>query len=415
MNHSHYVIIGGGAAGMTAAQKIREFDANGHITVLSEEPDTPYFRPMIPFVISGQKQSSDIALIGQGPYVSREIDVHLKTRVESVNTTDYTVSTEGKKKLHYDKLLIASGSRPVIPSEIKNIDCEGVFIARTLEHAKEISKRAEKAKQVVLLGGGMLNIKIAFALLEKGLEITIVELEEEVLPWLMEPDAAKHIHTTLENSGLNVITGTTAKQILSDSHGVRGIILDNGKELQCQMVCIGVGVQPNIDFLLNSGIETNQGVVINQFTESNVSNIYAAGDVAMTIDSITGDRIQSGLWTNAVEMGHTAGSNMTGSSIKYDGVLGILNATQVADMPFVSMGSVHTSGTDYETHVNDGKNVYRKMVFSIDGTKLIGALFIGDIQNAGLYRAIIREKKSIEKIKHHIIHGGLHYGHFMEC
>lgn len=408
-----YVIIGSSAAGMAAAVAIREVDSHGSITVLSEEPDMPYFRPLLPFFISGEKSISDLALMNQGPYKGTGIDVRLKSRAEAVNTADQTVSIKGGEQVSYDKLLIATGSRPIIPIDIGSIEIPGVFTLRTLTDARAIAQRAKSASQVVMLGGGMLNTKAAFALLELGLEVTMVELETQVLPWLMEPDAAELIHKALTKAGLKVITGCTASRILSGDDGVTGIILDNGQELRCQMFCIGIGVTPNVDFLGQSGIQVDKGIIVDRFTACNVRNVYAAGDVASTYDSITGQRIVTGLWTNAVDMGRCAGRNMAGITSEYAGTFGIFNATQVADIPFVSMGIVHTAVTDYETHVFSTPKTHRKLVFDEDGERLVGALFIGDISHAGLYRYVIREKTPTAKIKPFIINHTLHYGNLL--
>jgi len=135
--------------------------------------------------------------------------------------------------------------------------------------------------------------------------------------------------------------------------------------------------------------------------------------VAVTLDPITGERIVTGLWTNAAEMGSCAGRNMAGQPGIYSGTFGILNAAQVADEPFVSMGIVHTKGTAYEIHITATPETYRKLVFTPDGTRLVGALFIGDISKAGLYRYIIREMMPIKDIKSEIVNHRLHYGHFL--
>jgi NADPH-dependent 2,4-dienoyl-CoA reductase/sulfur reductase-like enzyme len=153
--------------------------------------------------------------------------------------------------------------------------------------------------------------------------------------------------------------------------------------------------------------------VVDGFTACSASNVYAAGDAAVTFDPITGGRIVTGLWTNAVEMGKCAGYNMAGRPAEYGGTFGILNATQVADVPFVSMGIVHTTGHDYETHVFSSRNAYRKLVFSPDGARLVGVLLVGDISRAGLYRFVMKERMPIEKLKSNIIDHTLHYGHFI--
>jgi NAD(P)H-nitrite reductase large subunit len=264
-----------------------------------------------------------------------------------------------------------------------------------------------------MLGGGLLNLKAAFALLERGLKVTLVVYSPEVLSQLMEPQDAYLIRAALDNAGLEIRTGCSAGKIIGNGSGVSGLVLDDGSEMACQMVCIGKGVRPNADWAADGTVDIDGGVVVDRFTRSSVDHIYAAGDVAMTFDPITGDRMVTGLWTNAVEMGRCAGANMAGRPTAYGGTFGILNATQVARMPFVSMGIVHTAGSTYETHTRSGADYYRKLVFSAEGDRLIGTLFVGDITNAGLYRLVIKERMAVDDIKRHLINHKLHYGHLL--
>ncbi len=277
-----------------------------------------------------------------------------------------------------------------------------------------MAERAESTEHAVMLGGGLLNLKAAFALLELGVKVTLVVYSPEVLSQLMDPADAGLIRNALDKAGLKIITGHSAKGIISDKNGVAGVFLDDGSEMPCRMVCIGKGTMPNIDFLSTSEIAIDKGIVVDKYTACNKPDIFAAGDVAVTFEPVTGDRIMTGLWTNAVEMGRCAGYNMTGIKTAYSGTFGIMNATQVADEPFVSMGIVHTKDTAYEVHVNATKSTYRKVVFSPDGERLVGVLFIGDITGAGMYRYVIRGNMQISKIKSHIMNHTLHYGHFIK-
>jgi NAD(P)H-nitrite reductase large subunit len=408
-----YVIVGASAAGMAAAQTIRDNDPFGTISVLSAEADAPYFRPMIPFIISRTKTDRQILLQGEGPYRASGYDLHLQTRAEKIDPAGQTVMTDTGEAIPYDRLLIATGSTPYIPPDILGCDAEGVFALRTIDDARRASRRAEQTDHAVMLGGGLLNLKAAFALLERGLKVTLVVYSPEVLSQLMEPQDAHLIRAALDNAGLEIRTGCSAKKIIANASGVSGLVLDDGSEMACQMVCIGKGVRPNADWANDGAIDVDGGVVVDRFTRSSVDYTYAAGDVAVTFDPITGDRMVTGLWTNAVEMGRCAGANMSGRPTAYGGTFGILNATQVARMPFVSMGIVHTAGANYETHTRSGADFYRKLVFSIEGDRLIGALFVGDITNAGLYRLVIRERMAVDDIKRHLIHHKLHYGHLL--
>lgn len=413
MENKRYVIVGGSAAGMAAAQAIRGCDPRGAIQVLSEEADAPYFRPMIPFIISRKKEADQIFLQGRGPYQARDIELRLNTRAARIDAAGRRVMTEQGETIAYDRLLIATGSRPHIPGDIEGVDQDGVFALRTMEDARRAARRAQGTRHAVMLGGGLLNLKAAFALLERGIRVTLVVYSPEVLSQLMEPADALLIRQALDKAGLKIVTGCSARHILGNGSGVTGVALDNGREMDCQMVCIGKGVRPNVDWIGEDQIRVDGGVVVDKFTGTSAAHVFAAGDVAVTFDPITGAPMVTGLWTNAVEMGRCAGANMADRPTAYGGTFGILNATQVARMPFVSMGMVHTSGKDYEIHITSTPRAYRKLVFSPQGDRLVGALFVGDITRAGLYRAVIQECMQVDAVKNQLIAHRLHYGHLL--
>jgi NAD(P)H-nitrite reductase large subunit len=413
MESKRYVIVGGSAAGMAAAQTIRVHDPCGAIQVLSEEADAPYYRPMIPFVISRKKDPDQIYLQGRGPYQARDIELRLNTRAARIDASGRQVITDRGEAIAYDRLLIATGSRPYIPAEIEGVGQEGVFALRTIEDARQAGRRAQNTRHAVMLGGGLLNLKAASALLERGIRVTLVVFSPEVLSQLMEPADARLIREALDRAGLKILTGCSARRIQGNGSGVTAVALDNGREMDCQMVCIGKGVRPNAAWIGDDQIRVDGGVVVDKFTRTGADHVFAAGDVAVTFDPITNDPMVTGLWTNAVEMGRCAGANMADRPTAYGGTFGILNATQVARMPFVSMGMVHTTGTDFEVHAKSSPGAYRKLVFSPRGDRLVGALFVGAIARAGLYRAVIREGIQVGAIKNQLIAHRLHYGHLL--
>jgi NAD(P)H-nitrite reductase large subunit len=412
-----YLIIGAGAAGMAAAATLRRADPAARITVLSAESDSPYFRPMIPYLISGQKKTSDMAMEGCGPFITQGADIRLSAHVSTIDARRQTVILDSGEELIYDKLLIATGSRPIIPRPIQDQSVKavnGIYTLKTLADARAIAQRCQSARQVVLLGGGMLNVKTAFALLALGLEVTIVEIGDSILPWLMEADAATLIHRSLLDAGMKVITGATLKRLhYTLENGITRVELSNGQNIACQMLLFGMGIQPNISMLEKTPLRLNKGVIIDTHCATSQENVFAAGDVATVFDSHSGAPQRIGLWSHAVEMGRCAALNMAGRSVEYTLFRGTLNAVQVADIPFVSIGRVHTEDTDYEVHVSTTPDSYRKLVFSSRGDRLIGALFLGDITSAGTYQLLIQQRMPVAHIKDHIIRHRLHYGHFL--
>jgi nitrite reductase (NADH) large subunit len=410
---SRYLIVGGSAAGMAAAHAIRAKDPRGTVTVFTAEDDAPYFRPLIPFLVSGKKQAADMALPGCGPYREKDIDVRTGSKVAALEPDRHVVMLEDGTRHGYEKILFATGSRPYVPPEIQGTDSEGVFALRTLADARRMAERVDRTDHAVMLGGGLLNLKAAFALLERGVKVTLAVYSPEVLSQLMEPEDAILIRKALVDAGLEIMTGVAATKIKAGSSGVTGIVLNDGNALDCQMVCIGKGVRPNVGFLESSGIQLEKGIVADRYTGASLPDTFAAGDVAVTHEPVSGEPVMTALWTNAVEMGRCAGLNMAGRKTAYTGTFGILNATQVADLPFVSMGVVHTEGGEYEIHRKTTETTFRKFVFDSAGKRLVGAVLVGDITHAGLYRYVIQGKMDTAAYKKQIINHSLHYGHLL--
>jgi NAD(P)H-nitrite reductase large subunit len=409
---TRYVIAGGSAAGMAAAQAIAETDPGGSITIFSNEKVRPYFRPMIPFVISGRSKLDDIFLEGRGPYRAGGIEVKLDSPVEAVDTASRSIQAAGAAH-PYDRLLLATGSRAKVPPEIGGTGAEGVYTLRYYSDSLAMAERCASARKAVMAGGGLLNLKATFALRERGLDVTLVIRSPAILSQLMEPGDSFLLKDAIADAGVKVVTGRSVKEVLSGKKGVTGVLLDSGEELPCGLVCIGKGVEPIVGYLEGSGVDLDGGIVVDRFCETSASRVFAAGDVGVTHNPITGERVVTGLWTNAVEMGRCAGRNMAGSPTAYTGTFGILNATQIGSVPFVSMGIVHTTVGDFETQVFSSPGQYRKVVFSSDGSRLVGALFIGNIEKSGLYRYIIREHRDIKGVRDKIIAHDLHYGDLM--
>lgn len=313
-----------------------------------------------------------VVLGGCGPYTAADIVVRTGARVASLNAADRSVILEDGSRHGYEKILFATGSRPHVPPEIDGTRADGVFAMRILADARRMAARIDHSDHAVMLGGGLLNLKAAFALLERRVKVTLVVPSPEVLSQLMEPEDAPLIRKALDDAGMNILTGVAATAIMADASGVTGVALDDGRLLACQMVCIGKGVRPNVEFLEGSGVRVDGGIVADRYTVASLPGTYAAGDVAVTHEPVTGAPIMTALWTNAVEMGRCAGLNMAGTPTAYAGTFGILNTTQVADEPFVAMGVVHTAGNDYEIHRKVTATTFRKLVFDAAGSRLVG-------------------------------------------
>lgn len=403
-----YVIIGGSIAGIAAARSIRANDPAGEIILVSDEKSKPYYRPMIPFLI--EKEDIDVTFIEDPVETYRLTAVF--GRAQDIDTKNKEVLLSSGEKLVFDRLLIATGSSPVIP-QIKGITGEGAFTLRTIDDALAIRKYAAGKKEAVILGGGFVGIKAAVALKHAGLKVTVIEKLNQILPQRLDARGAQIIEGIIRESGISVITNQITSELVRTAGSVKSVRLASGGSVNAGMVVIATGVKPNIAFLKNTGIKTSKGILINENLVTSLTDIYAAGDVVEYIDIVTRQPAVSALWTNAEEMGKYAGKNMTGANIKYRGFLSTLNITEIFDVPFMSAGNIEPDSKDFEVVVEDNIDSYRKLIFK--GDVLSGIILIGNITNAGIYTNLIRKGFPMGILKEEAIKGNLGYIHFLNA
>ncbi len=233
----------------------------------------------------------------------------------------------------------------------------------------------------------------------------MVEQQAHILLPRLDKEGAALVAERLEARGVSFILNETAREILP---GGKGVILESGRLLACDFVCIAVGVKPNIGWLMGSGLATDKALVVDGNLQTSREGIYAAGDVVQIRDLVTGRPVVSGLWGNAVEMGKVAGANMAGGKIRYPGGLEIMNAAEIEGIPLVSVGLVlPREDSGYEIHRRSGKQGYRKLVFRDD--VLAGAIFVGDIEGSGVYTALIEAGKHLGPLKEKAIQGEISF------
>ncbi|PIV63459.1 MAG: NAD(P)/FAD-dependent oxidoreductase, partial [bacterium (Candidatus Ratteibacteria) CG01_land_8_20_14_3_00_40_19] len=300
------------------------------------------------------------------------------------------------KELKYDKLLLATGSSPKLLG-VEGEDKDGVFGFRTLNDAKEISKLIPRTKKVLIFGGGLIGLKAGYALKQRGIDVEIIEKSPRILSQVTDNDSAEMVGRWLMENGIKIRTGLAPKKVLGNKK-VEGVLLDNEEKEDCQGIIIGIGVRPNIDLIKDSKIQTHWGVITNQYLQTNVENIYAGGDVAETTDLITGEPTINALWTAATEHGRIAGLNMAGERKKYPGSIAA-NSIDFFGLPIISLGYVRVKENGYEEFVRRQPRMYQYKKIVLKDKKLVGAVLVGNIENAGVYLALIRRKVDISGIK----------------
>lgn len=383
-----YVIIGGGIAGISAARAIRQGDASAPISVITDE-GAPYYRPMIPKLISGEKGMADLAWAED---VEKAFGIELiKGAVSSVDVKAGNVILSGNRTVAYSKLLVATGAS-ARALDTPGASGKGVFTLRTAEDAKKIRETIPSAKKAVVIGGGFVGVKAAEALNKAGIKVTIIELMPAILQPRLDEKGANIIAAALLAAGISLMIGETVSGIVREGGNIKGVTTASGKTVDADFVVCAVGTKPNISFLKDAGADIKTGLVVNERLESSLPGIYAAGDVSEFRDVLTGEPGVSALWSNAAEMGRIAGLNMSGDNLKYPGFLSVRNTTEVAGVPLVSVGEVTQSGLDIVS--GNGSRLYRMLAFK--GDVLAGAVFMGDVRGAGLYASLIKEGRKLK-------------------
>ncbi len=390
-----YVIIGAGPAGVIAAETLRKHDPAGVVTLLSDEPEPPYSRMAIPYLLAEDVGEDGTHLRhGVGHYEGLGIQVR-RDRVTGVSPEDKTIALAGGGSLAYDRLLIATGSNAARPP-IPGMELPGVETCWTLEDARAIAARMAPGKRVVLMGAGFIGCIVLQALAARDLKVTVVEMAERMLPRMMDETGGAMIARWCESRGVAVRTGAQVTGIEAAGPGAgAGLRLDleGGAALEADLVICATGVRPNIGFLDGSGIATEAGILVDHHLETSQPGIYAAGDVAEGPDFSTGARAIHAIQPTASEHGRIAALNMAGPPTRYRGSLSmnVLNTLGLVTSSFgLWMG---VDGGQRAEAVDDAGFKYLRLEFQDD--VLVGALALGLTQHVGVIRGLIQSRVSL--------------------
>jgi NAD(P)H-nitrite reductase large subunit len=402
-----YVIIGNSAAAVSAAEAIRKVRPAADITMIAEEATPPYSRCLLPEVVAGDMEPSEIRFRPAGFYRDLGIEPLLGERAESLDPQAKVVRLASGREVAYSALLVATGARPVslgIPGE----DLAGVFGLRELGDAQEIARRAEEARAAVVVGGGLVGLKVAAALKKRGLpQVSVVVKSGWVLSRQLDRQAAELVQNALEGRGIRFVFGQNPKALLAKpgTREVGSVLLEDGSALPADLVVVAKGVTPRGELVREAGGQVAKGVVVDAYLRTTLPDIYAAGDVTEVVDLVIGEAVPSGLWTLAVEQGRAAGLNMAGEKCPYPGGLTRLNVAEFAGVAFVSAGLVDYPGPNIRVlkRLDPERRVYRRLVFR--DQRLVGAVLVGDISRAGAYVSLIRRQTKVGGFEEDLVRG----------
>ncbi|MFH1188903.1 MAG: FAD-dependent oxidoreductase [bacterium] len=306
-----YLIIGGGVAGTTAAETIRKNDTTGTIGIISDEPYRLYSRVMLskPAFFLEKIPFDSIWLKDEPWYKEKKIEFLGGKEAIEIHAEQKTVSLDDGMTVGYEKLLIATGGH-VRYWNMQGAQKNGIYYLHTLDDGKKIISAIKTAKKAITIGGGVISFEMAELLKQAGLDVTMLIRENYYWSPTLDEESGTMIEETLQKNGITLLKNTEVKEILGNDT-VEGVILNNERKLDCDMIICGIGIVCGQDWFTKSGLTVNRGIITNEYLETNIKDIWAAGDIAEYNDLILEETVQLGNWVNAREQGVTAGLNMT--------------------------------------------------------------------------------------------------------
>jgi len=384
-----HVIIGNGPAGVVAAETLRKLDANAEIVLAGDEPEPPYSRMAIPYLLMGN-------IAEQGTHLRKDKDHFsslkislVNARAEKIDTAARSVKLANGDTLAYDRLLIATGSHPVQPP-VPGMDLPGVHTCWTLADARQIIAKAKPGARVVQMGAGFIGCIIMEALAARGVQLTVVEMGDRMVPRMMNATAGGMIRQWVEKKGVRVHVSARIEAI-SAVDGALSAKLSTGESLAADLIISATGVRPNIAFLQGSGISTKDGILVDDQLQTTVPGIYAAGDVTESIGFHSGLPQLNAVQPNAADQARVAAGNMAGNLSQFQGSLAI----NVLD----TLGLISTSFGQWwgESKADGGESVelvdaekFRYLSLQLSEDVLIGATSLGWSDHVGALRGLIQ-------------------------
>jgi NAD(P)H-nitrite reductase large subunit len=382
---AHHVILGAGPAGVIAAETLRKHAPADRITLVGDEPEPPYSRMAIPYLLIGQIQEQGTWLRkGAGHFEGLRIE-QVRARATQVRVQTRQVVLDNGQSLAFDTLLLATGSHPVRPP-IPGMDLPGIHPCWTLADARAIAERAQPGARVLQMGAGFIGCIIMEALKQRGVDLTVVEMGDRMVPRMMGPAAGGMIRDWCEAQGVAVHTGAKVETI-TQAGGALQVQLSTGHTLNADLIISATGVRPAIGFLQDSGITCLRGVLTDEHMQTNVPGVYAAGDCAEAFDKVSGTTIVSAIQPNAADQAYVAAMNMVGRRAELKGV------TQINVLD--TLGLISTSFGNWEG-VPGGEQVElvdraanRLLSLQFQGDVMVGCNSVGWTDHVGVMRGLV--------------------------
>jgi nitrite reductase (NADH) large subunit len=385
----NYIIIGNGVAGTTAAETIRKNDPKGDIKIFSDEAYPFYSRIRLMEYLAGELELPKLQIRSSAWYDERRIRLFLNTKIGDIDKGKKEVVTQSGERYAYDKLLLAAGGYSFVPP-IKGAGKQGVFTLRSIKDAQEIKSFAAGRTKALLIGGGLLGLEAGNSLRKLGMKVSVAEFFPRLLPRQTDLACAALLQKRLEQMGFDFYLGVVSKEILGGDR-VTGLILEDGRSIETEMIIISAGVRPNLELGQKLGLKIGKAIPVSDRMETEVPDIYAAGD------GIEYKGMLYGIWPASEKQGEVAGLNMTGHEAVYTGTT-LSNQLKVVGIDLLAAGDIDPEGKlPAFVDQNQEAGTYRKLV--IKENTIVGCLLFGTLEGRKKFLKALEEKKDISTVK----------------
>ena len=379
-----YVIIGNSAAAIGAVEGIRKIDRTGEIDMITDEPYHTYSRPLISYFLSGKVTQDQMKYRSDDFYQTNGCTLHSNASAAAVQKAEKCVTLKSGMQIPYDKLLVATGSSAFVPpfEGIRNVANKHTFMS--MDDALDVQAVLGGAKHVLIIGAGLIGLKCAEGIADKVSNISVVDLAPGILSSILDTDSAKRVQTHMESKGITFYLSCGIQRFDGNT-----AITADGREIPFDILIMAVGVRPNTS-LLEGLARIEKGIVVNAKSETSAPDIYAAGDCTQTLDMSSGQNRLMAILPNAYMQGECAGINMAGGEKVFDTAIP-MNAIGFFGLHIMTAG--HYSGD--MVRMNDEKNDKR---FFFSDNRLNGYILIGQVEKAGIYTSLLRERTPLDTI-----------------
>jgi NAD(P)H-nitrite reductase large subunit len=396
-----YLIIGNSAAAIGAVEGIRSQDTDGEIIIVAGENFHTYSRPLISYLMAGKIDRNKMYYRPRDFYRRHQVQFYAGEKAVRIIPREKSVHiAPSNLNLDYDRLLITAGGTPVRPSALEG-NYDNLLYFHSWDDMTELSARlkSDHPSRIVVVGGGLIGLKAAESLKLRRQQVTVIEAGSYLLNSVMDAEGAEIIADYLTARGIEIMVNNPVVRVEGDTV-INHLFLQNGRRIDCDLVILAAGVKPNLNCLEGAGLDSENGILVNQSMQSSLSDIYAAGDIAQVYDESEQEYRLMPILPEAYRQGRTAGLNMAGGNFLHQGQ--VFNSIPLLGLNIASAGTNSVTDTDLEIiQRRDGQYNYRRL--TLQNQVLKGFIMIGDLNRCGILRSLIQQQTDVSAIKNRLL------------